>query len=122
LSMHDAALKMLGGAMTANGFYETTNPDKPSYDFDLKVIGFDVQNTVKTFNSVEKLVPIAQSTTGNYSTEFQIKGDLTKNMDPVYESMYGKGVIQTQNISIVDYKPFKKIGEAIKYDKLNPLE
>ena len=121
LDLNKTAMKLLGGSMNMSGYYETTDSLKPSYDFDLNVNGFDVQQTVKTFNTVEKLAPIAKSSEGSYSASMEIKGDLKANMDPIYESMFGFGMLSTDDIQIKDYKPLKKVSEAIKYDKLNPL-
>lgn len=121
LSMTNTGLSMLGGRMSMDGYYETTDSLKPTYDFDMDIKDFDVQQTVTTFNSVDKLVPIAKSSKGSYSVKMQILGALTETMDPVYESMFGEGKLETHGIVIKDYKPFKKIGDVLKYDKLNPL-
>lgn len=121
LDLTKTGMSLLGGRMTMNGFYETTDSLKPTYDFDMDIKNFDVQQTVSTFNSVDQLVPIAKSSKGSYSAKMGILGALTTTMDPVYESMFGEGQLQTQNIVVEDYKPFKKISNALKYDKLNPL-
>src|SRR5690554_349327 len=122
LSITNTGMNLLDGKVTLNGFYETTDALKPTYDFDMNVKDFDVQKTVNTYNTVEQLVPIAKHTEGNYSAKFQINGALNDKMDPIFESMFGKGVMQTKNISVVDYKPFVKIGKAIQYERLNPME
>ncbi|KAA3650985.1 MAG: hypothetical protein DWP98_03535 [Bacteroidetes bacterium] len=121
VSLDKTSMKMLGGKMTLDGFYETTDSLKPSYSFDMNIIEFDVQQTVTTFNSVEKLVPIAMKTEGAYSTGMSIKGALDSKMEPIYETMFGQGKLKTKNIQIRDYKPLKKVADAIKYDKLNPM-
>ncbi len=121
MSLEQTAMNLLGGKMTMNGFYETTDSLKPTYDFDMDIDKFDVQQTVTTFNTVNQLAPIAKHSEGAYSTSMDITGELKANMDPVYESMFGSGRLQTANIEIKDYKPFKKVADAIKYNKLNPL-
>lgn len=121
LSLKETAMQLLGGTMVMNGFYETTDSLKPTYDFGMAIQGFDVQQTVKTVNTVEQLAPIAQNSHGTYSSKLEVSGALKPNMDPVYESMFGSGNLQTSSIEIRDYKPFKKVADAIKYNKLNPL-
>ena len=71
-----------------------------AYSFDMNIIEFDVQQTVTTFNSVEKLVPIAMKTEGAYSTGMSIKGALDSKMEPIYETMFGQGKLKTKNIQI----------------------
>lgn len=121
VSLDKTSMELLGGSMKMTGFYETTDSLKPSFDFFMDIIEFDVQQTVNTFNTVEQLVPIAMHTTGKYSTKMSILGDMDSKMEPIYESMFGKGKLNTINIEIKDYKPLKKVAEAIKYNKLNPM-
>lgn len=121
LALTKTSMNLLSGSLSMSGFYETTDSLKPSYDFDMDIKDFDVQQTIKTFNTVDKMVPIAKSSHGTYAVKMQIIGDLNSQMDPIYESMFGEGQLQTQNILVKDYKPFKKIGSALKYDKLDPL-
>jgi len=121
VSMENTTMNLLDGKMTMNGYYETTDSLKPTYDFGMDIAGFDMQQTVTTFNTVEKLAPIAKNATGNYSTKMKIAGALDSKMEPIFETMFGNGLINTQNIAIAGYKPLQKISQAIKYDKLDPL-
>ncbi len=121
IEMKNTNMKLIGGSMAMNGYYETTDSLKPTYNFDMNIKDFDLEQTIKTFNTVEQLAPIAKNSKGAYSTILSIVGDLDSQMEPIMNSINGNGSLRTQNVSIKDYKPFKKISELIKYDKLNPL-
>tara|TARA_R110002072_G_scaffold43921_9_gene123262 strand:- start:1365 stop:3947 length:2583 start_codon:yes stop_codon:yes gene_type:complete len=121
MRLENTGMSLLDGRMIMSGFYETTDSVKPTYDFAMDVKGFDVQKTVKTFNSIEKLAPLAKSSNGKYSSTLTITGALDQNMDPIFESMFGKGKLSTDDITVEGYKPLEKMAELIKYDKLNPL-
>jgi small nuclear ribonucleoprotein (snRNP)-like protein/Skp family chaperone for outer membrane proteins len=121
ISMKDASMNLLEGSMVMNGFYETTDSLAPSFDFSMNIIDFDVQQTVKNFNTVEQLAPLAKYGKGRYSNLVDIKGKLDQNMEPNFESMSGQGEIKTKSIAIEGYKPLTKIAEVLKYDKLTPL-
>lgn len=122
ISMTKANMDLLGGSMNMTGFYDTKDSTKPAYDFDMKIKSFDVKQTVNTFNTVKTMVPIAEKSEGAYSASMKIRGDLTAQMDPIYESMFGSGTMNTEGILIRDYEPLVKIGKAIKYEKLNPMD
>jgi len=121
MSLKNTSMSLLDGSMKMNGFYETTDSLKPTYNFDMDVNGFDVQQTVNTFNSIETLAPLAKSAKGKYSSSLNISGALDQQMDPLYESMFGKGKMSTDDITIQGYKPLATIGKLIKNDKLDPL-
>lgn len=121
VSLTETAMQLLGGTMTMNGFYETTDSVQPTYDFGMNIRGFSVEQTVATFNTVEIMAPLAKHAKGNYSTSLTIKGALDQQMEPIYESMNGKGKLNTQSISIEGYKPLQKIADMTKNKKLNPM-
>lgn len=121
LSLTKTSMDMLDGNMIMDGYYETTDTLNPSFDFNMDINNFDVQQTITTFNSIKQMVPIAEKTNGTYSTFFSISGQLNSKMEPDYESLFGKGKLKTKNVEVRDYKPLKKVAEAIKYNQLNPL-
>jgi hypothetical protein len=121
ISMNQASMNLLKGSMIMSGFYETTDSLKPSFDFDVNIIDFDLQETVKNFNTVEQLVPVAKYGRGLYSTNMVVKGRLTKNMDPRYETLTGEGSVKTKSIAIEGYEPLEKVADLIKYDRITPL-
>jgi hypothetical protein len=121
VSLDKTSMELLGGSMGMTGFYETIDSLKPTFDFGMDIIKFDVQQTVNTFNTVDKLVPIAKKSNGKYSAKMEIRGVFDGNMDPIYETMNGGGKMKTHTVEIRDYEPIKKIAEAIKFDKINPM-
>lgn len=121
VSMENTQMDLLDGSMNMTGYYETSDSTKPTYDFGMDIKNFDVKQTVETFNSVEKLAPLAKKSEGKYSTKMTISGALDSKMEPIYESMFGSGNLNTQGVSVNGYEPLQKIGKAIKYEKLDPL-
>jgi hypothetical protein len=121
ISMNQASMNLLKGSMIMSGFYETTDSLTPSFDFDMNIIDFDLQETVKNFNTVEQLAPVAKYGRGLYSTNMVVKGRLTKNMDPRYETLTGEGSVKTKSIAIEGYEPLEKVADLIKYDRITPL-
>lgn len=121
LTLNKTRMELLDGSMIMSGYYSTIDPKVPSYDFAMNVSDFDVKQTVNTFNTVETLAPIAKNCEGKYNANLTIKGDMDEKMEPIFESIFGKGVIATKDVLVRDYEPLMKIGKAIKYEKLNPF-
>ena len=121
MSLQNTSMELLDGKMTMDGYYETTDSLRPSFDFGMDISGFDVKQTSETFVSIEKLAPIIKHSTGKYSAKMKVGGAMDSGMNPIYESFNGKGGLLTQNVMIEDFKPLVKISKAIKYNDLNPL-
>ncbi|MDE0771131.1 MAG: AsmA-like C-terminal region-containing protein [Salibacteraceae bacterium] len=121
VAMENLDMNMLGGSLNMNGFYETTNLDKPNIDFKMAIKKFDVPQTYTTFNTVKEMAPIAENATGSFSTAMTLVCVLDGNMEPIYESMNGGGDLQTHMVKISDSETLNKVADALKKDDLRTL-
>lgn len=85
---------MLGGAFTVNGSYSTKDKNHPKYDFGLKIEGASIKQAANTSSIVQTYAPIAGLVNGNFSTDFQISGELLQTMMPNLKTVNGAGLIK----------------------------
>jgi hypothetical protein len=111
----------LEGTMDLSGVYSTQNVKKPSVDFDVNIVNFDIPKTFKAFNSVKKLAPIAQYAKGKFSTDMKFKTDLDEHMDPLYNTLTGGGHLKTNNVVVEGFEPINKLADALKQEKYKRL-
>ncbi len=122
LNMKNTKMDLLEGSMLMNGFYESTDSLRPTFDFAMDIDKFDVQKTSEKFVSIQQMAPIIKHSKGKYSTKLTIAGALDNGMNPIYDSFNGKGKLKTHSVKVEGFKPLKKVSKAIKYDKLDPLD
>lgn len=113
---------MLDGTIAMSGFYSTENVKKPKVKFDLDIQNMDIQKAFKTFNTVQKLAPIAEYTTGKFSTKMNFTANLQQDMMPDMNSVNGKGILTVPNAEVKNFAPIVKMAEALKVDMLKQLE
>jgi uncharacterized protein involved in outer membrane biogenesis len=122
VDMTNLKLGILGGNVLMNGYYETTNPKKPSVDLTFKVENFDIQKTFTTFNTVQKLAPIGQYAKGMFTATLEnFKADLDPTMSPILSTLHGNGVFKTNSVTVGGFPAFVKLGEALKIEQLKNL-
>ena len=122
VDMTDLKLAILGGNVLMNGYYETTNPKKPTVSMNFKVDNFDIQKTFAAFNTVQKIAPIGKYTQGMFTATLEnFKADLDTKMEPILSSLHGNGVFKTSSVSIGGFPAFVKLGEALKIEQLKNL-
>lgn len=114
-SMDHLMMNLMDGALDMSGFYETKNPVQPAIDFKLKIKSWDIVQTFETFESVQKMAPIMESSTGRFSTGMDLVGLLDQNMDPIYSTLDGGGILKTENVQVNSPKALAKIADAVKY-------
>ena len=118
VQMSNVNTRTLGGKIEADGYYDTTVPEKPKYKLTYDVKGFDFKSSFKQLNTVKTLAPIAKYIQGNYSTRMSLEGVLGKDLMPDLNTLTAEGFLQTVNGVIQDFAPLKKIGEALNIEKL----
>lgn len=122
VDMTNLRLGIIGGLLTMNGYYETTNIKKPSVAMSLKLENFDIQTTYKTFVTMQKLAPIGQYAKGTFTATIDnFNTTLNDKMEPDLNAVNAKGVFKTNSVSVGGFPPFVKLGEALKIEQLKNM-
>ena len=118
LAFNKIALNVIDAGISMNGFYETTNPKKPSMTMDFGISKMDFKKAFATFNTVKKIAPIAENMVGNFSTAFKMQTQLDQHLNPVYDNLFAEGLLTIPQAGFTNVKLFNKAAEVLKYDKL----
>ena len=111
-------METLGGKVLMDGTYNTANAKEPKIDFAFGIDGLDINKTATTFNTVDKMAPIAKSCAGRFNASFTMAGVLDEHMEPVLNSLYGSGGINTKAVAIEGFKPLVKLADVLKNESL----
>ena len=104
VSMNPVNFNTLGGRFAMQGTYDTQNPEKPAFDFTLDIDKLGIKQAYQSFNTVQALAPVARNMTGNFSTDFNMKGLLAQDMTPVLSSISGGGILKIVEAALTDSK------------------
>ncbi len=120
-ALDNLKLGMLGGNAFCSGLYDGSNANSPKVDLQLDLTNIDIQTAANTFNTVERLAPIAKSAHGTLSAKVNFKSDMDRQLNPIYNTVNGGGRLITKEVSIRDSKVFQLIGTAANSTKIaNP--
>jgi hypothetical protein len=114
-------MDLLDGSMVMSGEYNTQDISSPLVDFNFDMRHIDIPSAFETFNTVQKLAPVAKNATGNVSVQLDFTSFLASNMQPVMNSVVGAGRLQSNNIVINNSNVLSKIGDIIKSDKFKEI-
>jgi uncharacterized protein involved in outer membrane biogenesis len=113
------SMNAMGGAIGLKGSYDTRDHSKPKIDFAYTLKDVDIQQLANNFLTIEKLAPIAKYAKGKVSSSFEMKSDLTANLDPIYSSLNGFGDLATSTVTVSGFKPMEKMSEVLNISKLS---
>lgn len=118
-TLNDLKMNAMGGAIGLGGSYNTQNHDKPKANFNYSLKELDIEQLTKNFLTVGKLAPIAKYAKGKISSNFNMKTDLTANLDPILSSFTGIGDFFSSSITLSGFKPLDKLVEVTKLKNVN---
>ncbi len=112
----------LGGTMAVTGSYSTrTSKTKPDMSFSYDMQGVDIQKTFLAFNTVQKLMPVAQFLSGKITSQLNLSGRLGESMMPDLATLSGKGVLLIMEGVLNKFGPMDKLASALKVSELQKL-
>jgi len=114
-------MDMLGGEVTATGFYETTTPARPTFSLALAVDSVDIPTAFTSLVTVQQLAPVARYAHGRLSTRLDLAGPLAANMTPVFSALTGQGSFTTSAVAVQGFPVLVKLADVLRMDQLrNP--
>ena len=121
LVLNDLSMKMLDGELKMNGSYENTTQNQPLFDFGFDILSFNIPQMYKTISGIQKMMPVAGRSYGDFSTSFKMNGRLNPDFKLIAPSINGLGMFSTQNLRIVDSPIFNQIKGILKEEKLKNI-
>jgi hypothetical protein len=121
VTLSDLRMETLRGSVVANGFYETTDLARPTFDVDLGVTTVDIPTAFAALTTVQKLAPVARWAQGSVSSTVKLKGVLGQDMLPKLDALTGQGAFETQRLVVQGAPVLAKLADALSLDALrNP--
>ncbi len=112
--LENLVAKGLGGTMGISGSYSTQDMEKPAYDFAYDLKGIEIDQAFNTFNTVQKIAPIAKHAKGKISSDLKVEGLLDQNMEPIYETMQGRGSLVSDEVILKGGDFLEKLSSTLK--------
>ncbi|MBC3539483.1 AsmA-like C-terminal region-containing protein [Rufibacter sediminis] len=109
--LEDVTFNTLGGQFSTTGSYDSRDLIHPTFSFGLDIKNLDFQQSFNSFNTIQKLAPIAKLLKGEFSTKFNFSGELGSDMMPVLSSLSGKGMIEVVEAVVTNVQALSKISQ-----------
>lgn len=122
LSLENLDMSLLEGKLTMNGSYQNTPEDQPLFDFGIDISKIDIPAMYNALTGVQKMVPMAGSSTGKISSDLGLKGKLSPQLGLIITSLDGNGTFSTNNLEIVDSPVFNQLSGILKKEKLRNIK
>ncbi|HEX6964263.1 MAG TPA: AsmA-like C-terminal region-containing protein [Gemmatimonadaceae bacterium] len=109
----------LGGQIAVTGYYETTQPEKPTFDVNFQLSKVNIPSAFQALTTVQMLAPVAKYATGSATSALKLSGALGQNMIPLFAGLTGNGSLQTSQLALHDFPAMNKLVDVTKLQFLN---
>ena len=116
VTISNTGMKALGGSLLVDASYDTRDTLNPEVAADVKINAIGISDAFNTFNTVQKLMPMASGLGGNVSLHMGYISALGQNLAPVINTISGTGELRSESIQILDSKVFEQMKGLLKID------
>jgi len=121
LSMQNTGFNLIGCNVAMNGNYQAVTPQKANFDYSIKASDFDIKRAYNEVEVFRKMASAAEKAQGIVSLDYQLKGRLNGNMEPVYPSLVGGGTLAVKDVKVRGLKMFNAVSKQTSSESMkNP--
>lgn len=121
LSMHNTGFDLIGCTVAMDASYKSVNSKNARFDYHIKANEFDIKRAYKEVKLFREMASAAEKAEGIISLDYNLKGRLNSNMEPVFPSLSGNGVISVKNVKMYGMKMFGSVAKKTNKESIrNP--
>ncbi len=121
LTMQNTGFNLIGCNVSMNANYQAVTPQKANFDYAIKASDFDIKRAYNEIEVFRKMASAAEKAQGIVSLDYKLKGRLNGNMDPVYPSLVGGGVLSVKDVKVRGLKMFNAVSKQTSSESMkNP--
>ena len=121
LILDDFSMRTLGGRVAVTGFYETSDPRRPTFGMGLALDSLDIPGAAAALQTVRTFAPVARFARGAFSAKLDLAGGLGEDMAPLLDALNGSGSLVTTTLSLEGFPALERLAEALSLPRLaNP--
>jgi AsmA protein len=119
--MQNTGFNLIGCNVTMNAAYQGITSKKAIFEYDIKAQNFDIKRAYKEVKMFKEMASAAENAEGIVSLDYKIKGRLNQQMQPVYPSLIGGGVLSIKDVKLKGMKMFNAVSKTTDHEALkNP--
>lgn len=117
--LKQASFTLIGAPVVMDATYGSITPQQAFFDYHINAQNFDIKKAYHEIKLFHDMATSAKNASGIVSLDYKLSGKLNSNMNPVYPSLKGGGVLSLQQIKVKGFKLFGAVGKQTGHDSLS---
>ena len=110
-----AGFNLIGAPVMMDATYTSIDPKKATFDYHISARNFDIKKAYNQVKLFHDMATSAASAEGIVSLDYKLSGRLNSNMQPVYPSLQGGGVLSVEKVKLHGFKLFGSVGSKTNH-------
>lgn len=119
LVLKNSSVDIIGCTVKTDVAYQSETPKRANFDLNILAKNFDVQRAYKEVKLFREMASAAENAEGIISLDYKVAGKLDGNMQPIYPSLSGGGILSVKNVKMNGFKMFGAVSKKTGKDALN---
>jgi AsmA protein len=121
LTMQKTGFNLIGSEALVDATYSSQSLNKANFDFHITANDFDIKKAYDSIKMFRDAATAAGKAQGIVSIDYNLKGKLDGNMQPIYPSLQGGGVLSVKKVKVKGFKLFTMVSSKTGKDSIaNP--
>ncbi|MFT3748242.1 MAG: AsmA-like C-terminal region-containing protein [Agriterribacter sp.] len=122
ITLKDIAFKLIDASFKMNASYYGETPAKAFFDFKVKADSFSIAKAYNEIPMFREMASSASSIQGITGLDYTLAGRLDKNMNVVYPSLKGGGVLTLKQVKLMGFKMMNVVSRETDYKDLKDAD
>lgn len=118
----DVNLNMIDASIRMDGVYKNFKSERAFFEYDLHIKEFDVQRAYNEVALFREMAPGAGSAEGQVGLNYRLSGVLNKEMNIIYPSLEGGGVLTLTDVRVKNHEILSEISEKTGNKEMKDAE
>jgi len=110
---------LIGAPVTMDATYASIDPKRATFDYHINAQNFDIKKAYKQVKLFHDMASSATNAEGIVSLDYKLSGRLNSNMQPVYPSLKGGGVLSVEKVKLNGFKLFSAVGKRTNHNGID---
>lgn len=121
LLLQNTGFSIIDCPVNMNASYMSETPMRAAFDFKIKAKDFDIKRAYDEIKMFREMASAAEKAQGKVSLDYAVAGKLDANMQPIYPSLTGGGVLSVRQVKMRGFRMFGAVSDKTHTDAIrNP--
>lgn len=112
VALNKTGFNIIGAPVEMDATYACVQPQRAAFDYHITAKEFDIRRAYNEIKIFRDMASSAASASGIVGIDYRLSGKLDGNMNPVYPSLKGGGVLSVKKIKLKGFKLMNAVSQS----------